>query len=118
MILADSSIWIEHFRSPVREIVELAEKRLLYCHLSVIGELACGNLSDRKKTLQFLKELYRAPIARNDDVLEFIEVHRLSGRGIGFIDVHLLASTSIMGGRLWTRDRRLKEAAENLGLSY
>ncbi len=118
MILADSSIWIEHFRSPVKEMIELAAKRLLYCHPSVIGELACGNLSERKKTLQFLKELHRAPVARNEDVMEFIEIHKLIGRGIGFIDVQLLASTSMMGGRLWTRDRRLKEAAESLGLSY
>jgi predicted nucleic acid-binding protein len=118
MILADSSIWIEHFRSPVREMIELAAKRLLYCHPSVIGELACGNLSDRKNTLQFLKQLHRAPVARNEDVLEFIEAHKLIGRGVGYTDVQLLASTAIMKGSLWTRDRRLKEAAESLGLSY
>jgi len=118
MILADTSIWIDHFRSPNPDLVAVVLQRLIFCHPGVIGEVACGNLFDRAGKLILLQELHRAPVADDSDVLSFIERHRLMGQGIGYIDMQLLASTMILGGRIWTRDRRLKRVAEVLGVSY
>ncbi len=118
MILVDSSIWIEHFRFPSKELANLIAARLVYGHPAVIGELACGNLSPRGQTLQLLKNLHPAPVARDEDLLDYIEANKLMGKGVGYIDVQLLASVAIMDGRLWTRDHRLKRVAETLGLSY
>ena len=118
MILADSSIWIDHFRRPDPHLAGLVARRVLCCHPTVIGELACGNLSDREVKLNFLQALHRSPVVNDGAVLRFISTHKLMGRGIGYIDVQLLASTALDAGNLWTRDRRLKEVAEHLGLSY
>jgi hypothetical protein len=75
-------------------------------------------MSERKERLQFLQELPRAKVASHAEVLHFIESQHLMGRGVGYLDMHLLASAAMQSGSLWTRDRRLKEAAESLGLSY
>jgi predicted nucleic acid-binding protein len=118
LILADSSIWIDHFRSPDPHLAGLVVRRVLCCHPAVIGELACGNLSDRDLKLGFLQALHRSPVLSDGALLRFISTHKLMGRGIGYIDVQLLASSALDAGKLWTRDKRLKEAAESLGLSY
>ena len=118
MILADTSIWIDHFRSPNQDLIALVSEGLLYCHPVVIGELACGNLADRGRRLRLLHGLHRAPVAEDMEVLEFIHTYKLMGRGVGYIDMQLLASAAMQPGRIWTRDRRLKETAESLGLSY
>jgi predicted nucleic acid-binding protein len=118
MILADSSIWIDHFRSKNSRLVALVWQRLLFCHPAVVGEIACGNIADRDENLQLMQNLLQAPIAKDSDVLLFIGAHKLMGRGVGYIDMQLLASAAIVQGKLWTRDRRLKETAEGLGLSY
>jgi hypothetical protein len=75
-------------------------------------------MSERKDRLQFLRELPQAIVASHAEVLHFVERHHLMGRGVGYLDMQLLASTAMQSGLLWTRDRRLKEAAESLGLSY
>ena len=118
MILADSSIWMDHFRSLNHHLAGLVSKRILCCHPGVIGEVACGNLANRDLKLNLMKRLHRAPAASDDQVLSFIAVHKLTGRGIGYIDAHLLASAAIDSGLLWTLDRRLHEVAASLGLSY
>lgn len=118
MILADSSIWIDHFRVPNPDLPRLVSSRLLYCHQSVIGELACGNIADRQRTLRLLNGLHRAPVASHSEVMEFINLHQLMGRGVGYIDMQLLASTMMFPGLLWTRDRKLKEVAQALHLNY
>ena len=118
MILPDTSIWIDHFRSPNQHLAGLVSKRVLCCHPAVIGEVACGNLANRDLKLNLMKRLHRAPVASDDNVLGFIASHKLMGRGIGYVDVHLLASTAIDLGLLWTLDRRLNEVAASLGLSY
>ena len=118
MILADSSIWIDHLRSPNRRLDELVERWEIFCHPCIIGELACGNMSGRKERLQFLQELPQATVASHVEVLHFIERNHLMGRGVGYLDMQLLAATAMQSGLLWTRDRRLKDAAESLGLSY
>ena len=85
----------------------------------VIGELACGNIRDRQQTIRILNRLPRAPLAGHSEVIGFIEARRLMGRGIGYIDVHLLASAMLDDStKLWTVDRRLHNAAVELGIAY
>lgn len=88
-------------------------------HPYVLGELACGNLENRRVTLRLLGNLPMAPKATEHEALEFIEHRTLMGRGIGYIDVHLLVSTMLNGAtRLWTRDRRLAQVAAELKLAF
>jgi predicted nucleic acid-binding protein len=88
------------------------------CHPFIIGELACGNLTKRNEILSLLKSLPPAPIIEFDEYIFFIERNRLMGIGIGFVDVHLLASAKLIEIPLWTADKHLKSAAAKLGLNY
>ena len=92
-------------------------KRRVVCHPFIIGELACGNLKNRKEILSLLEALPTATIADNKEVLYFIEQHRLMGIGLGYVDVHLLASARLSRVRFWTRDKKLREAAVKLNIS-
>ncbi len=87
-----------------------------HCHPFVIGELACGNLGRRREILALLRNLPEAPVAEHEEVLAFMESHRLTGTGIGWIDAHLLASAALSGMSFWTLDRRLAGIASRLGL--
>ncbi|HHQ41149.1 MAG TPA: type II toxin-antitoxin system VapC family toxin, partial [Chromatiales bacterium] len=116
MILVDTSVWIDHLRTGEPHLVALLERSQVLMHPFVLGELACGNLRRRADVLRHLGALPRSPVATDDEVLRFIEVHRLMGKGIGWIDVHLLAAVALSPGtRLWTRDRRLDTVARTLG---
>jgi predicted nucleic acid-binding protein len=118
MILVDTSIWIDHFRSGKTGLRELLDDAGVLAHPFVIGELACGNLRARAEVLGLLQQLPQAPQASQQEVLVFIEQNTLMGRGIGFVDAHLLAATALAeDARLWTRDRRLQRVAEDLNLS-
>lgn len=117
MVLVDTSIWVDHLRVGDPELVRLLEAHRVRMHPFVVGELACGNLSRRDEILDLLRRLPGVPVADQDEVLFLIERHRLMGRGIGFVDAHLLAATRLSPAtRLWTRDRRLAEAARGLGV--
>lgn len=88
-------------------------------HPYVLGELAYGNLKNRREVLRLLGDLPSAPTATDPEVLDFIERRALMGRGIGYIDVHLLASTALESvARLWTRDRHVDEVAAELALAF
>lgn len=118
MILADTSVWIEHLRrgEPLLRVA-LEEERVLV-HPFVIGELACGNLRERESILDSLGRLPLAPIATDDEVHELVRRRALMGRGIGWIDVHLLASAAMAApARLWTHDRRLAVVAGEMELT-
>ncbi len=105
------SVWIDHLHSENSQLVNLLDSREVLMHPMVIGELACGNLPNRTATLTRLKRLSLSPITSDDIVLSLIERHRPMGRGIGYIDAHLLTSVSIAGADLlWSRDRRLMNA--------
>ena len=117
MILADSSIWIDHLRSPEQTLVSLLEAEQIVVHPWVTGELACGNLADRENTLQLLRSAPQARVVDEDEVLFFIDRHRVAGKGVGYIDMHLLAAAALDSLKLWTRDRRLSEVAAMLGLN-
>jgi len=88
------------------------------CHPLVIGELACGNLKKRKEILALLAALPMAPEVDHEEALEFIDINKLMGKGIGFIDVMLLASSRLSALPIWTNDGKLKEAAQKLNISY
>ena len=119
MILVDTSVWVDHLRVEEPHLVTLLSDNQVLGHPMVIGELACGNLRNRDELLRHLKGLPPIPSATHGEVLYFIEARRLMGRGIGFIDAHLLAATALAGpARLWTKDRRLQKVALDLRLAY
>lgn len=117
MILVDTSIWIDHFRSSNSRLVGLLDAELVSVHPWVVGELACGNLANRATKLYLLKSLPRVAVASDDEVLFFIDKHGIAGKGIGYLDMHLLAAAALGSLKIWTRDRRLGEVAARLGLN-
>lgn len=119
MVLADTSVWIEHLRRREPRLLAALDAESVSMHPFVVGELACGNLRNRHELLELFSRLPVAPCATDSEALAFIERRALMGRGIGYIDVHLLASASLAGAtRLWTRDRRLAAVAADLDLAY
>lgn len=111
MVLVDTSVWIDHFRRNDPGLVSLLAGGEVLAHPFVIGELACGNLRNRTAILEYLSALPPACSATDIETFGIIENHRLWGRGIGWVDSHLLASTLLSGCELWTRDARLNHAA-------
>jgi predicted nucleic acid-binding protein len=105
---------MDHFRRPSTRLADLLEADQVCIHPFVIGEVACGNLKNRKEIIALLHALPTAHKADDDEILFFIDHHGLSGRGIGLIDVHLLASCLIDNAFLWTADKRLRTVAERL----
>lgn len=119
MILVDTSIWVDHLRAGNLALTAALETGDVHSHPFVIGEIACGNLKNRREVLQLLGALPGAPVATDQEALDFIERRALMGRGIGYIDVHLLASVALAGtARLWTRDKRLADVATDLHLAH
>ena len=118
MILVDTSIWVEHLRHGNRDLAALLRDMQVLVHPFVTGELACGNLKNRKEILQLLKELPQAALAEQEEVMQLVETRRLMGRGIGWTDAHLLASSLLSGAPLWTGDRKLRTLAAALGVLY
>lgn len=119
MILVDTSVWVDHLRAGDAELAALLNGSQVLMHPFVLGELACGNLRNRTEVLALLKDLPRATVATDEEVLFFIERHALMGRGVGYVDAHLLAAVTLDGSsRLWTRDTRLRALANELALAY
>jgi predicted nucleic acid-binding protein len=114
VILVDTSVWIEHFRRGNDRLKTLLFDEQVLCHPFVIGELACGTLQKRSDILSMLKALPEAQLLEQEEVLSFLETRRVYGRGIGWVDAHLLGSTLLTGCRLWTFDRPLRRAAAAL----
>ena len=118
MILADTSVWVAHFRSGEAALAALLDASLVLAHPFVIGELALGNLGNRQAVLTALLDLPAAIVATDSEILEFIDRHTLFGRGVGYIDAHLLASARLTAeAKLWTRDKRLPRVADARGLA-
>ena len=119
MILVDTSVWVDHFRRGEPHLLDALNNGLVLMHPFVLGELACGNLKRRTEVLSLMSELPVAAIATEGEALEFIDRRRLMGRGIGYIDVHLLASVVLTAtATLWTRDKRLSVVADDLALNF
>jgi predicted nucleic acid-binding protein len=118
VILVDTSVWIDHFRTDDATLRDLLEQRLVLCHPWVVGEIALGNLRRRDEIIGLLNRLPQATVAAPHEVLGLVERHALHGTGIGYVDAQLLAATRLTGdATLWTRDKRLREAARRLGIS-
>ena len=115
MTLVDTSVWVHHLRHGNNELRKLLDSGEVFCHPFIIGELACGTMKNRARVIDLLKALPEVLLAEHAEVMQFVEEKRLYGHGLGWIDLHLLASASLNRANLWTMDRALKRAAEQLG---
>ncbi len=119
MILVDTSIWIDHLHHFEPSLAAALHGSTVIQHPMVIGELALGSLRDRVTFLELLANLPGILVATHGEVMHLVEERHLHGRGLSFVDAHLLASTLLTSGaRLWTRDKRLLKTADALGIAY
>lgn len=114
MILVDTSVWIDHLRKGDRELVDLLNEGVVLCHPFVIGELACGNLKHQDEILSLLAALPASLVASHEEGLHLVADRKIARKGLGWIDVHLLASALLSKCRLWTKDKALGAAAGSL----
>jgi predicted nucleic acid-binding protein len=118
MVLVDTSVWVSHLRDGNTELVNLLNNGTVFSHPLIIGELACGNLKDRTVILSFFQLLPMSIEAEHEEVLSFIENNRLMGKGIGYVDVQLIASALLTGVPIWTLEKKLAQVAEGLNIKY
>lgn len=119
MILVDTSVWVDHLRRTNPALILLLNAGSVLAHPFVIGELACGNLKNRRSVLALMQDLPAAPVATDEEVLSFIERRSLAGSGIGYIDAHLLCAVALAGrAELWSRDRQLRAVAQEIDVAY
>jgi predicted nucleic acid-binding protein len=115
MILVDTSVWIDHLRRGNSRLAVALELGEVLTHPFVIGEIACGQIKNRRECLELLGALTAAVVASDEEALQFIEEHELMGKGVGYVDVHLLASVALTeDARLWTMDGKLARVAQAL----
>lgn len=117
MVLVDTSVWVAHLRHGATGLEGLLKEGGVVCHAFIIGELACGNLKSRSEILALLQALPQAIRAEHDEIMQFIDNYRLMGQGMGYVDMHLLASALLTKIPLWTLDKKLKEVAVKLELA-
>ena len=118
MVLVDTSVWVAHLRNGTIGLEALLDEGHVICHPFIVGELACGNLRKRSEILSLLQALPLVIPAEHEEVMQLIEIHHLMGKGLGYIDMHLLASALVTQVPLWTLDRRLSGVSSKLGLAY
>jgi predicted nucleic acid-binding protein len=118
VILVDTSIWVNHLRQTNAPLQRMLTEGSVVTHPFIIGELACGSLRNRKEILGLMTVLPTAVLAQHDEVLHLVENNRLFGKGLGWIDAHLLASALLSRAPLWTLDQHLRAAARVLAISY
>lgn len=118
-VIADSSIWIDHIRRSEPQLAMLLKRRSLLLHPMIVAEIALGSIANRAIMLEELQILPQAKPASHAEVMAMIEWLKLFGRGIGYVDAHLLAAVlQLTDGRLWTRDKRLLKQAQRLGVAF
>jgi predicted nucleic acid-binding protein len=117
VILVDTSVWVDHLRVGDARLRRLLLQDQVLCHPFVIGELACGNIRNRREILHLLETLAQAPVVGQEEVLHLVETRKLQGKGLGWVDVHLLAAALLSGSTLWTTDRALHRAAASMRLA-
>lgn len=118
MVLVDTSVWVRHLREGDPDLEQLLNNGQVMCHPYIVGELACGNMKNRREVLSLLQLLPLATLAKHEEILQFIESNHLMGKGLGYIDVHLSASAVLTRIPLWSYDKKLSEANEMLGIRY
>lgn len=118
-VLVDSSVWVGHFKQHNEHLAGLLADASVVCHAYVVAEVACGTPPSRKVVIQLLAQLEAVPVATQDELLTLLDTRQLYGRGCGFVDVGLLASTLIASDLLlWTVDKRLDMIAGELCKAY
>ena len=117
MTLVDTSVWIDHFRQGEPKLVELLAEERVLCHPLVSGEIACDNLQERARILAWLDALPKAIEASQQESLQLLQRQGLHGKGLGWIDIQLLASSLMTRCTLWTKDKALARAAREIGLA-
>jgi predicted nucleic acid-binding protein len=118
MVLVDTSVWISHLRDGHYGLMELLNSGDVLCHPFIIGELACGNIKNRDEIISLLKSLPMARTIDHDEALKFIEDRGLARRGLGFIDIHLLASAILSDSLMWSLDKKLINTALELNIDF
>ena len=117
MILADTSIWVDHLRNSNPEMEKYLGQGQIVMHHFIVAEISLGSLRNRHNTLADMESLLEAKVAALNEVRHMIEAHTLYSKGIGLTDAHLIASCLITPGtRLWTRDGAMKKVAAALGI--
>lgn len=117
MTLVDTSVWIDHLRRGNGDLAALLAAGQVVCHPFIVGELACGSIRNRPEVLGLLQALDSIPLAEHDEVLSMVDERGLAGRGLGWIDMHLIASALLAGCTMFTFDRPLGSTAANLGIT-
>jgi len=117
MVLVDTSVWVAHLRHGGIGLDMLLTEGRVLCHPFIVGELACGNLHRRTEILSHLQALPQAILAKHEEVMQLIENYHLMGKGLGYVDMHLLASVMLTHVSLWTLDKKLNEVAVELKLA-
>src|SRR4030043_536869 len=118
MVLVDTSVWVSHLRHENEDLQQLLLDGEVVCPPFIVGELACGNLKNRQEILTYLQSLPMTILAEDEEVLKFIEANQLMGKGLGYIDVHLIASAVLTNVLLWTLDKTLDKFTEKIGINY
>ncbi len=118
MVLVDTSVWVSHLRRGVVGLEKLLNGGEVVCHPFIVGELACGNLKNRREILTYLKSLPITILAEDEEILKFIENNQLMGKGLGYIDIHLTASAVLTDVPLWTFDKTLDKLTKKIGIGY
>jgi predicted nucleic acid-binding protein len=118
MVLVDTSVWVSHLRDGNVGLENLLNDGAVLCHPFIVGELVCGNLKNRHEILAYLQSLPMTILAEDGEVLKFIENHQLMGKGLGYIDVHLIAAAVLTDVPLWTFDKTLDKITKKIGINY
>jgi predicted nucleic acid-binding protein len=118
MVLVDTSVWVSHLRDGNVGLEKLLSDGEVVCHPFIVGELACGNLKNRYEILTYLQSLPMTILAEDEEVLKFIENNQLMGKGLGYIDIHLIASAVLTDVSLWTLDKTLDKFTKKIGITY
>lgn len=118
MILVDTSVWVDHLRRGEKVLAALLEDGRVCVHPFVIEELACGDLPNRSEFLELIAALPAAVVAEHDEVLRLLDNEKLYGKGLGAVDVHLIASARLSSARLWSKDKAIRKETDRLRLTF
>jgi predicted nucleic acid-binding protein len=118
VVLVDTSVWINHFKSGNNYLSDLLLRQKVLVHPFVVGELACGSLKNREIILQYLDDLPKSLCPDHDEAINFLNARELYSKGLGWIDINLLLSTIYSESKLWTMDQRLRAIAIKSGVNY
>jgi predicted nucleic acid-binding protein len=118
MVLVDTTVWVNHLRYGNRGLEALLNDGHVICHPFIVGEIACGDLRNRVEILLLLQALPTASQVEHEEVMQFIEHYRLMGKGLGYVDMHLLASAILTKIPMWTLDKKLHEVSSKMGILY